>query len=168
MYQIVRWETSKPKEKYSGMHQYVLVLIGRGNASKHDFVSGYLNWSGQEAAGFSSVKPSKEVLSYYGGANYSEIPMSLPVIRERILSSGIPEEEVERISKEIFDVIWQAGKSKRIEAKSGEIDSLWEAPFDQEDTILGASIWIVLLLGSFQIVAFRTIPKAEPRTGQPM
>jgi len=166
VHQVVRWETSKAQEKYSGMHHYVLVLIGRGNVSEHQFISGYLNWSGDEAAGFSSVKPSAEVLSYYGGANYSEIPLSLSVIKERIKNSGIPGKEVNEISNEIFDTIRQARDNKPIEALSGEIDPLWEAPFSHEDTVLGASIWMLFLVGSFQIVAFTTLPPASQKAEQ--
>ncbi len=152
--QVIKWNTSKPDEKYGGTESYVLVLVGRGNIARHDFTSGYLNWTGDQPAGFSDVDPEDRTFSYWIGYDHVTIPATLDVLRERVRNSGIPEEEVTRISGEIWQIIEQAGSESPIMAQSGSVDTIWEEPFDHEETVLGASIWIALLLGSFQIISW--------------
>lgn len=159
--QVIKWDTSKPDEKYGGTESYVLVLVGRGNIAKHDFTSGYLNWTGDQPAGFSDVDPDARTFSHWIGYDHVTIPATLDVLRERVRNSGIPEEEVTRISGEIWEIIEQAGSDSPVMARSGSVDPVWEAPFDHEETVLGASIWMVLLLGSFQVISWCSLPPVK-------
>lgn len=163
--QGIEWYTSKANKKYGGTHSYILVLTGRGNSSQHDFTSGYLNWTGDQAAGFSSVNPDGLTFSYWVGYDHITIPASLDVLRERIRSSGIPEEEVIRISTEIWEVIDQAGRGSAVMARSGTVDPIWEAPFDHEEAVLGAFIWMALLFGTFQFISWRSLPPVISSNG---
>ncbi|MGD1979381.1 MAG: hypothetical protein PVJ98_08315 [Akkermansiaceae bacterium] len=159
--QVIEWNTSKPNEKYGGTHSYVLVLVGRGNIANHDFTSGYLNWTGDQPAGFSDVDPDDQTFSHWVGYDHVTIAATLDVLRERVRNSGIPEEEVIRISGEIWEVIEQAGSDSSVMANSGSVDPIWEAPFDHQETVLGASIWMALLIGSFQIISWRSLPPTK-------
>ncbi|MCP5548763.1 MAG: hypothetical protein H7A50_15460 [Akkermansiaceae bacterium] len=156
--QVIEWNTSKPDEKHGGTHSYVLVLVGRGNIAEHDFTSGYLNWTGDQPAGFSDVDPDDRTFSHWVGYDHVTIPATLDVLRERVRNSGIPEDEVTRISGEIWEVIEQAGSDSPVNVRSGSVEPVWEAPFDHEETILGASIWMALLVGSFQVISWRSLP----------
>ena len=156
--QVIEWNTSKPDEKYGGTESYVLVLVGRGNITNHDFTSGYLNWTGDQAAGFSTVDPEDRTFSHWVGYDHVTIPATLDVLRERVRNSGIPEEEVTRISGEIWEAIEQAGSDSPVMVRSGAVDPIWEAPFGHEETVLGASVWMALLLGSFQLISWRSLP----------
>lgn len=156
--QVIEWNTSKPNEKYGGTHSYVLVLVGRGNIAEHDFTSGYLNWTGDQPAGFSDVDPDDRTFSHWVGYDDVTIPAALDVLRERVRNSGIPEDEVTRISSEIWEVIEQAGSDSPVNVRTGSVEPVWEAPFDHEETILGASIWMALLVGSFQVISWRSLP----------
>jgi len=159
--QVIEWTTSKPNDKYGGTHSYVLVLVGRGNAANHDFTSGYLNWTGKGLAGFSNVDPDDQTFSYWVGYDHVTIPATPDVLRDRVRNSGISEEEVTRISGEIWEVIQQAGNDSAVIARSGLVDPVWEAPFNHEETVLGASIWMALLLGTFQLISWRTLPSSK-------
>ncbi len=156
--QVIEWNTTKPDEKYGGTHSYVLVLVGRGNIAEHDFTSGYLNWTGDQPAGFSDVDPDDRTFSHWVGYDHVTIPATLDVLRERVRNSGIPEDEVTRISGEIWEVVEQAGSDSPVNVRSGSVEPMWEAPFDHEETILGASIWMALLVGSFQVISWRSLP----------
>lgn len=162
--QVIRWQTSLPDEKYGGTHSFILVLVGRGNISQHEFVSGYLNWTGDGPAGFSNISPDDGTFSYAGGANYHAIPASVDVLQDRIKNSKIPEQEVFQISREIWTAFTQAKENKIVSVENGKVEPLWEAPFDQEDTVLGASIWMLFLLGSFQVISWQSIPLTNKKT----
>lgn len=162
--QVIRWETSLPDEKYGGTHSFILVLIGRGNMSQHEFVSGYLNWTGHVPAGFSNISPDDGTFSYAGGANYSPIPASIDVLRDQIENSKIPEQEVSQICREIWTAFTQAKENRIITVEKGKVEPMWEAPFGQEHTVLGASLWMLLLLGSFQVIAWQSIPRMNQNT----
>ncbi|MGJ8656242.1 MAG: hypothetical protein ACSHX6_07315 [Akkermansiaceae bacterium] len=159
--QVVKWETSKLDERYGGGHRYVLVLTGRGNIEHHDFTSGYLNWTGDQSAGFSGVDLDDLTFSKWVGYDHVTVPATFDAVCERVRSSTLPEEEVMRISGEIWKVMEQARNDSPISVSSGIVDPVWDAPYDDENVLLGASIWSTLLLGVFQVIAWRSLPATK-------
>jgi hypothetical protein len=167
--QIIRWETSKPDEKYGGTHSYVLVFIGRGNEANHAFTSGYLNWTGDEPAGFADLDLKDQTFSHWVGYDHVTIPARISVLRDRIAKSGLPNEEVALISGEIWQAMDLALAGKTVEVAQGAVEPVRAAPYDYEDTMLGASVWMVMLIGSFQGIGRWSLPPtiqlAQPGTG---
>lgn len=167
--QIIRWETSKSDEKYGGTHSFVLVFVGRGNEANHAFTSGYLNWTGDEPAGLSDLDLKGQTFSHWVGYDHITTPAAISVLRDRVAKSGLPDEEVALISAEIWQAMDLALIGNPVEVDHGAVEPVGAAPFDNEDTILGALVWIVMLIGSFQGIGRLSLPPtiqlAQPSTG---
>lgn len=157
--QTVVWGTSQPNTKYGSTNAYFLALTGRGNKSNHQFESAYLSWSGDSPAGFSNINISTLTFSDCSGCNPVSHPLTLSVLQERMMNSGLPSESINRISKDIWKALNLARSNQSIETDHGAIDAIETTPWGNKGIISGASIWIFLLLGIFQWVGRLSIPK---------
>ena len=159
--QITSWETSLPNVKYGGGQSFILVLNGKGNIASHEFTTGHLNWTGEKPAGFSKVDPDDQRYSYWNGYYEESIPASLDALRERMENSGITEEEVTRISGEIWEAIGQAQNGFPIKVHSGSVNPVTEFPLTRMTALVGTSFWMVILLVMFQFIARFSLPPTK-------
>lgn len=167
--QVVRWTTSKENEEYGGYHRFILVMTGRGNLKQHTMTSGWLNWTGDERAGFSGVNASEMEVSVPGkGWKTDDYPATPSVLRERLAHSGLPDEEVGRISDEILLLMGQAKRKESLGCATGEMDPMAEMVWDNEAEVLGIWLWILFVFGSFQLLARVSLPREGESGDRPL
>jgi hypothetical protein len=157
--QKIEWSTQKPNEKYGGKNSYILMLVGRGNEAHHSFTSAYLNWTGDQPAGLPNISFTDRTFGHWEGYDLITYPASLQALRDRLRSSELPQERVDAISSEIWQIIQQVGSNKRPSVSDGQVDPIWTGPFGDEDVVLGGITWMLLLLGVFQVIGILTLPR---------
>lgn len=166
--QKVEWGTQKPNKKYGGTHRYILMLVGRGNETHHSFTSAYLNWTGDEPAGIPNISLTDMTFGHWEGYDLVTYPASLQALRERIQNSDLTNERVDEISSEIWLIAQQVRRNQPVSAPDGQVDPIWAAPFGDEDAILGGIIWILLLLGLYQMIGILTLPRSKKDRAEQM
>lgn len=159
VYQSIRWESSKPHPTHAGNQGFALVFTARGNKAEHHFKSGYLNWSGEEPAGFADIDLAEQTFMYWKDGERVTIDATKEALRDRVGQSGIPSAEADQISKEIWQAMRLADANKPIAAQHGQVDPIGQSPFDYEDIKLGSAIWMAALVICFSVIARLTLPK---------
>lgn len=161
--QIARWKTSKPDTKSADAESYILVLKGQGNEASHRFKFGWLNWTGDEYAGMPRFKLDPPAYFIWVGYTEVSIPLTPESLRKRLALSDLPDEEVDRLSKEIWQCLDQAMTGKPIAAPSAELTEPNAGPSDYEDVKLGALLWAILLVGTMQLTAQFSLSRSDVR-----
>lgn len=83
----------------------------------------------------------------------------LQALRDRIRNSVLTHKRIDEISSEIWLITQQVRKNQPVSVSDGQVDPIWTALFGDEDAILGGIIWILLLLGFFQMIGILTLPR---------
>lgn len=156
--QVATWRTSKPRANRSSPQSYILVLNGVGNESSYRFKSGWLNWTGDEQAGLPRFELDQSAYFHWIGYTEVSVPLTAETLRERMLASGLPEAEFDRLSREIWHCLELAMAGSPVVAPNAELSEPKAGPGDYEDVKLGALVWAVLLLGAMQLVAQTSLP----------
>ena len=153
--QSIQWSTSKPWPEWKNKHCFALVLVGTGTRSNHKFTDGYMNWTGSEPAGFTSVgfHPISFQYNYYEPLHDG----TFELLRNRMSTSGIPETELDSISKDVWDLLSRVEQGQSVRAASGVVDAVWSDVDKQWDLFIGGWIWMVIVIVSFQVAGFSTI-----------
>ena len=158
--QVIDWETSAKDAEGDWQESYVLVLNGRGNLKNHTLDYGWLNWTGEGAAGFSDVNAAEMELSMPGeGYESVDVPATFESIQERMMNSGLPAEEVDAIAADMMAVLELAQRGEPISSRLAEVDPMHEMTWDGEDELFGIWLWILMVFGSYQWVAWATLPR---------
>lgn len=149
--QVTRWSTSKG--------DFILVLIGTGTVNQYRFDGGYMNWTGDGSAGFSSfhVQPIEFQYGYYE----PHVRGSMELLRNRMAKSGIENSELNSVSSDIWTVLQQAAEDTEIKATIGIMENVDSAVADGWDAKIGGMIWLILLLVVFLTVSRWTIDPAD-------
>lgn len=158
VYQITEIPTTRPDNRYGGDHSFALVLTGRGNRTDHRFTGGYLNWTGEESAGY-TFDLDEQTFSHWVAYDQISTPASKQVLCQRISNAGLDPDETEQICAGIWQVMQQATAGNPVMPSLGNTGPVEEAPFGHEDIALGGVVWIVLLLGAFLTTAQLSLPK---------
>ena len=142
--QSIEWHTTKPHPEWNTNHSFVLVVIGTGTSSQHEFSSGYMNWTGKEPAGFSSIR-------------FNPLSFDATELVDRMTTSGLTDDEIATLSGDIWATCTQIDADGSVTSKSGAIDPVYCHVDDQWDYIIGGWVWIILLCLSFILVGCKTI-----------
>ena len=144
VYQGIEWTVSDDES-------FALMLWGRGNAAEHEFRSAYLNWSGDEPAGISSIELRP--------IRFKSVDATLDKLRKRLAESGLPGERLDSLAPAIWDVLQQANDGKPISASAATVDPVQDQPRGDEHVVLGGVIWMLALVSAFLIVGQLTLVK---------
>ena len=142
--QSIEWHTTKPHPEWNTNHSFVLVVIGTGTSSQHEFSSGYMNWTGNERAGFSSIR-------------FNPLSFDATELVDRMTASGLADDEIATLSDDIWTTCTQIDAEGSVTSKSGVIDPIYCHVDDQWDYIIGGWVWIILLCLSFMLIGYNTI-----------
>ena len=142
--QSIEWNTTKPHPEWTTNHSFILVLFGSGTANQHQFSSGYMNWTGNEPAGFSSIQ-------------FNPLSFNATELVNRMSASGLPDDEIETLSDDIWRTCTQIDTDGSVTSKSGVIDSIYCHVGDQWDYTIGGWAWVILTCLSFMFIGFKTI-----------
>jgi len=158
--QSIEWSTSKPHEEWNAYQGFVLVLIGRGTKEDHCFTTGYMNWTGREPAGFTSIEFSPVTFQeqYYA----PRIPGSYEYLKARMATSGIPDDELKTISKDVWQIVSHVNEGLEIRPSTGTASTLISHIDDQWDFVIGGWIWILALVSVFSLVGCRSLRVENP------
>ncbi|MDA7952000.1 MAG: hypothetical protein MPJ24_11000 [Pirellulaceae bacterium] len=150
--QSVKWSTSQDNPKWDDSNYFVLVLIADGTLENHQVVAGHMNWTGDEPAGFSSIRfhPISLQNKYYEEYHVADIDY----LKSRIEASTLPQMECDLLAEDIWKVLGQAENGEDIQADLGVTDGPASNPYieDNLDIYIGSSIWGILLLVVFMVV----------------
>jgi hypothetical protein len=149
--QTARWETTKFSNEYNSNKEFVLVYGGRENNENHTFKWAYLNWTGDEPAGFRDIDFSP--LSYTSGDACDPIEESLTfeVLRTRISNSGLEDKEVNTLSAYIWESLNTVQEKGIVTAPGGVTEKIWFAILDYKDILIGGILWCLVVVGVFII-----------------
>lgn len=152
--QTVEWTTSLPHPELE-RHSFTLVLVGTGTRNEYRFSTGYLNWTGTEPAGFTSVRLNPIAFQYeYYEPHHDG---TLQLLRQRIGDSRLPDGKVDRIAEQIWDVLIQGQEGHELKAPDANVEAVRSAPSKQQDVTLGGLIWMTAILLALQIVGQLTL-----------
>lgn len=145
--QVTRWSTSKG--------EFILVASGTGTVNQHRLHGGYMNWTGDGSAGFSSfyVQPIEFQYNYYE----PYFQGSMVLLRNRMAKSGIENSELNLVSSDIWSVLQQAAEGTEIKTAIGDMGNVESAVADGWDARIGGVIWLIVLLVVFLTVSRLTI-----------
>lgn len=160
--QSIEWSTSKPHSVRNTKHSFVLVLVGTGTISNHHFTTGYMNWTGNEPAGFSSVDFNP--VSFQERYNEPNQSGSRDYLVSRMSNSAIPEDELTAITNDLWGVLGRVNNGLAVDSTTGVVDDVYCHVDNQWDYLIGGWVWVFLLLGSFVVMGMRTM--VMPNTGQ--
>lgn len=138
--QRVDWPTSSEDK-------FILMLVGRGNVTEHEFRSGYLNWTGDEPAGISTIRFDPMEFGWWEGYDQVFVHGDQASLRARIAPSGLPEGEIEDLCAAMLEVLEMAAAGREVSSPRGRVDVVHEYPFGNEDVVLGGIVWMVLVVG---------------------
>ncbi len=155
--QTISWSTSKPK--WNGNHRFVLVLIGNGTTDHHRFTTGYLNWTGDEPAGFMSVdfKP----VSFQERSYESAQSGTRDYLVSRMSNSGIPEDELTTISNDLWVLLGRVDNGLAVGSTTGVVDDIYCHVDNEWDSYIGGWIWIFGVIMTFQLAGWYTIGRSS-------
>lgn len=142
--QSIEWDTTKPNPEWNTNHSFILVVIGTGTPSQHQFSSGYMNWTGNEPAGFSSIQ-------------FNPLSFDATELVHRISASGLADDEIATLSDDIWATCVQIDTDGSVASKSGVVDSIYCHVDDQWDYTIGGWIWIILVCLAFMLIGYKTI-----------
>ena len=140
----IKWDTTKPHPEWNTNHSFILVVIGTGTAEQHQFSSGYMNWTGPEPAGFSSIR-------------FQPLSFNAKELADQMSASGLSDDELATLSSDIWATCDQIDAGGPLKSESGVVDSIYCHVDDQWDSIIGGWIWMLLLGVVFLLVGATTI-----------
>lgn len=145
--QVTRWNTSRGK--------FILVAVGTGTVNQYRFNGGYLNWTGDGRAGFSSLRlqPMEFQYDYYEPYHSG----SMELLRNRIAESGILNSEINSVSRDMWSVLQQAATGREVKSSQGISDHVESHVADNWDAKIGGMIWLIALLVAFLIASRFTV-----------
>lgn len=149
--QVTRWSTSGG--------DFILVAIGTGTVNKYRFDHGYMNWTGDGPAGFSSLHVQPIEFQY----NYFEPHLrgSIELLRNRMANSGLEDAELDSVSSDIWSVLQQASEGTEVKTALGIMDNVESGVADGWDAKIGGMTWLIVLFAAFLIVSRFTIYPAQ-------
>jgi hypothetical protein len=158
--QSINWTTSVPNPQWASNHSFVLVLSGSGTTEDYCFTHGFMNWTGDESAGLTSVdfSPISFQYDYYEPSH----PGSLEVLRKRMSAANIPKDELDVLSAEIWNLLQRVNQRNTVGSTSGVVDDIYCEVDGEWDFVIGGVIWMVIVFFAFQIVGLLTIKRSEP------
>jgi hypothetical protein len=144
--QTAKWETTKFNNKYNSNEEFILVYGGRGNIESHTFKWAYLNWTGDESAGFRDI--DFPPLSYTSGdaCDPIEKPLTLEVLRTRISNSGLEDNEVSTLSTYIWESLDTVQEKGIVNAPGGVTEKIWFAILDHKVIYFGGILWCLVVV----------------------
>lgn len=152
VYQVIQWE-------HISNGSYTLVTVGKGNLMNHETNSAYLNWPGDESAGLSNIHFSSFTFSWWDNNDQVASEGTFDTLYERIARSGLPENELQILTAEIWGVLQQVQHGRPISAPNAKIEPMVEAPFGDEHTYIGGMAWMAVVTLLFLIVGTMTLYK---------
>lgn len=161
--QSIEWETSRRSSEYH-FHSYVLVLRGQGNTSQYQFSRGYLNWTGNEPAGFSDIglAPLRFQLEYY----QEPITLDQDQFITRVAASGVSAAEVQAIGQDMWRTLNDVNDGKAFDSRLGKLDPIFSHVDDEMSTLWGGYVWLVVVMFLFAVAGVVSIipkKKTEPK-----
>ncbi|MCP3928645.1 MAG: hypothetical protein GY705_06040 [Bacteroidetes bacterium] len=153
--QSIEWPTSKLYKERKSNHSFILVLIGKGSKDNHKFTTGYMNWTGKEPAGFTSINLNS--ISFQERYYKDNISGNKEYLRTRMANSGTPDEELEKIATDVWNLLSLAENEMDLHSKIGDISNIYSHVDDEWDYIIGGIIWILITLFVFIYMGRRTI-----------
>ena len=158
--QAITWPTSRVDGDRAPEHRFILVLIGKGTENRHSHHSGYLNWTGEGAAGFSSIRLQPIAFQY--GYYEAYHPGDIELLRARLANASLSDDELQEIAADIWRVLRRAKDGLPIAANTGSVGAVHSHVDNEWDSILGGILWMVIVFVVFQIVGWRTLGQAHP------
>lgn len=154
VYQISQWETSPDGS-------FTLVTVGMGNLTHHEISSAYLNWSGSEPAGISTIELSPMTFGWWDNREKISIDGHIEALYARLAPSGLSEDQLGQLTADIWAVLQQARNGQPISSPNAKIEPMVEAPFGDEDIYFGGIAWIATVTLLYLIVGQLTLFRAE-------
>ena len=144
--QMLEWKTSKGK--------FILVFNGTGTADHHRFSTGYLNWTGNEAAGVGSLRLNPIQFQFGYDPYYPGTP---GLLHERLAGSGLSDTVLSRIEVEIWKSLEMANSGERLGEEVGNVGAVSSFVANSWDKTIGGVTWLCCLFLAFQITGVFSI-----------
>lgn len=142
--QSIEWQTTRPNPEWDESHSFVLVVTGSGTRGNHSFSSGFINWTGKEPAGFSSIR-------------FHPTSFDRNELTDRMANAGLAQTEISKLANVIWATCIQIDAGDEITARLGVVEPVDCQVDEHWDYFVGGWIWIALLSLAFVVVSFQTI-----------
>lgn len=153
--QSVAWSTTLRDQEGRHRLRFNLVLLGAGTNDNYRLDSGFMNWSGNEDAGLSSIRLNP--IRFNVSAHLPGTLGSYEYVRDRMSNAGLDRAELDAISRDVWQVLETADRGDPISATHGDVSSVKHFADDGWVAFIGGIIWMVLVIAVFQYVGYKTL-----------
>lgn len=156
----------------SNNQKFVLVLNGSGNRASHQFINGWLNWTGKEPSGIPTIKFDPIRFGWWENSKEVFVDATESQLRIRVDRTALSKDQLDSLAPDIWKVLSQANESRAISSPIALLHPMSTHPTGNQHVILGCVVWMITMTLLFQFVGQLTLtwpaglfaPRKEPRT----